>query len=128
MSLNISLLKSRTRDLARLSREVALLAQIEAHNRAASRSVCTPQDTALADACNHLDAVLGYLESAGFYQCHRQPACLDIIGYDEEIVSCPHCGTRSDFVEAFMAGETGVQLHTCLNQSCQHVYVAAEMD
>lgn len=126
MSSNLDTLTLRARNLARLAREVSLLAQLEAHNHMANASGNPVRMQPLADACNHLDVALTYLAGAGLIKQPSKDAGLELVGYDEDPVHCPACNSRSDFVDAYLVGEFGVQLHTCLNDSCEHVFLASE--
>lgn len=62
-----------------------------------------------------------------------QARSLPLYGYGEEPVCCPRCGVRTFFEEVSelifgMPQEAGLQLHRCLGECCDYVFLAAEVE
>lgn len=120
MSMQKTLIHERLATISRNMRELSLLIQISDHNAGAKTSV----HAAFFDHVSELMQRFGN----GFGVNMRPMPVLELIGYGEDILRCPHCQRRTDFIEVSMRDETGAQLHTCLNPDCQHVFVASADD
>lgn len=115
-----TLIHSRLMTISRSIRELSLLIQISDHNAGAATSV-------QAAVCDQIGSLVQKFGKAHGVNMRPMPV-LELIGYGEDILRCPHCQRRTDFIEVSMRDETGTQLHTCLNPDCQHVFVASADD
>jgi len=52
----------------------------------------------------------------------------EIITYNDQPVTCPNCGNRTDIILDFSQTSEQTQIHKCLSENCQNKFVTQKDD